>query len=132
MKGFVVLTTVVLLAVCSTAWADCGCRPVVVQYGAASPAPVETAAYQPVISAPAETVTYDPVTPAPVVSYRVVAPAPVVVYRAPVVSYYTPAPVVAYRPAVTYGPVVYPAPVVRAKVYYPGQPVRNFFRAVTP
>jgi hypothetical protein len=60
-------------------------------------------------------VTYRPVTP--VVTYRPVTP--VVTYR-PV------------APAVYAAPVAYPAAVVRTKVYYPFQPVRNFFKAITP
>jgi hypothetical protein len=119
------------------------------------PAPAPVVTYSPVLPAP--TVTYSPVVPAtavePVTTYRpanevityspVVTPAPVPVTTyyapAPVTTYYAPAPVVTYSPVVTaYGPVV-AAPVVvgrpayaRTKVYYPGQPVRNFFRAVTP
>ena len=141
----VLATLVVMLLACSTAWGQCACStPAVVQYGALSPvvAPAQTVTYQPI--APAPTVTYRPVAPAPtvtyrpvaapVVTYRPVAPAPTVVYRTPVTTYYTPAPVTTYyapAPAVTYSPV-YPAAVVRTKVYYPGQPIRNFFKAITP
>ena len=45
----------------------------------------------------------------------------------PAVTTYSPYGV--YQPAVTYGSPV----VVRSRVQYvPGQPVRNFFRAITP
>jgi len=68
--------------------------------------------------------------PAPVAAYY--APAPVYV-PAPVTSYYAPAPVYAPAPLYAPAPVVIGRPaVVRSKVYYPGRPVRNFFRAVTP
>jgi hypothetical protein len=73
----------------------------------------------------------------PVTAYRPVttyAYSPTTSYAySPVVSY---SPVVAYSPAVTYATPVnayyYGAPVVSTKVYYPGQPIRNFFRAITP
>jgi len=94
-------------------------------------------------------VAYMPVGPTPVVSYY--TPAPAVGYG-PVVatSYYAPAPYSAIAPAPYYvaapvvtpyyvaspvavGPVYYGRPaIVRPKVYYPGQPVRNVLRAVTP
>jgi len=145
-----VIRAVVVVAVmvaCSTARAQCGCgTPVVVHYGAAGPvlsAPVavqqgawrpaapatEVVAYQP-FAAPV--VTYRPIAPAPVVTYRPLAPAPWVVYRAPVVTYRPVAPVVTYSPAVYPAPMVYPGAVVRTKVYYPGEPIRNFFKAITP
>jgi len=42
-------------------------------------------------------------------------------------------PVVVRAPVVVYSPVFVPAPaVIRARVYYPGQPVRNTLRAVLP
>jgi hypothetical protein len=100
---------------------------------------------------------YLPVGPAPVVSYY--APAPVAGYG-PVVatSYYAPAPYYAASPVSYYAaspvpyyvaapvpagpvavgpvavaPVYYGRPaIVHPKVYYPGQPVRNVLRAVTP
>lgn len=65
---------------------------------------------------------------APVVAARPVvgffpAPAPVTVFRAPVaVAPVWPAPVVVGRPVVVTPP----------RVYVPGQPVRNFWRAVLP
>jgi hypothetical protein len=97
-------------------------------------------------------VAYMPVGPVPVATYY--APAAPVVTYGPVVaaSYYAPAPYYA-APAPYYvaapvvaAPVVAPyyaapmavAPVygrpaiVHPKVYYPGQPVRNVLRAVTP
>jgi hypothetical protein len=55
----------------------------------------------------------------PVTSYY--APAPVTSYYAPTTAYY--APTTAY-----YGSPYY----VRPKVYVAGEPVRNFFRAITP
>jgi hypothetical protein len=100
--------------------------------------------YAPVASAPV--VTYYPATPAyvapaPVVTYRPVAPAyyaapaPVITYRQPVTAY---APSLPYYGATTYStypavPTVVARPViVSPKVYYPGQPVRNVLRAITP
>ncbi len=93
--------------------------PSVVAYSAAE-IPAPPAVSTPLL-APAPVVTYS--VPAPVVTYGV--PAPVITYRVPSV--------VAYPPTI-YGPVVtgYPAVVVRPKVYVPGQPIRNFFRAITP
>jgi hypothetical protein len=94
-------------------------------YYAPAPTPVTTYyAPAPVVSAPVPVTTY--YAPAPVVVGR-----PVVSYYAPaavpVTTYYAPAPVTTY-----YAPaVVAPVGVVRSKVYYPGEPVRNFFKAVT-
>jgi len=65
--------------------------------------------------------------------------APVYAYPARVVV--APAPYVTYMPVAAPAPYVYGAPVpmlfgppavVRAKVYYPGQPVRNVVKAVLP
>lgn len=88
-----------------------------------------------------------PVGPVPVAAYY--APVPVVGYG-PVVaaSYYAPAPYYAAAPVPYYAaapvvPAYYAAPVavapvygrpviVHPKYYYPGQPVRNVLRAVTP
>jgi len=80
--------------------------------------------YRPAIAVYRPTVVYRPaVVPVPAVP---AVPAPAVAGVAPPVAY--PAPV-AYSAAYP----VYPAPVlVRAKVYYPGQPVRNAVRAVLP
>ena len=85
----------------------------------------------------APTVVYS--TPAPVVVQRpapaVVAPAPVTVAPAPVVTYRPVVPTTVYRTAypVAPPPVVTARPVViDTDVYVPGQPVRNFFRAITP
>lgn len=74
--------------------------------------------------------------PFPQVNVPVVVQRPVVSYR-PQTMYSVasgPPPVVAYRAAVeTFAPTVYARPiVVRSKVYVPGRPVRNFFRAITP
>jgi hypothetical protein len=89
-------------------------------------------------SASAQVVVYDPFV-APAISYSpivrayspVVTAAPTVVYRPPVV--YSPV-VTTYSPVVTaYSPIVAARPVlIRPKVYVAGQPVRNFFRAITP
>ena len=95
-----------------------------------APAPVVAA---PVVAPP---VVAPPVVAAPVTTYY--APAPVVAAPAPVTTYYAPAPVAA---PVVAAPVVAP-PVVVARygrsiygtrqVYYPGQPVLNTLRAITP
>jgi len=86
--------------------------------------PVLTETYSPVVT------SYSPV----VTSYSPVVAAPVVTSYSPVVTSYSPV-VTSYSPVVA-APVVtsYYAPaVVRSKLLYvPGQPVRNFFRAVTP
>ncbi len=112
-----------------------------VYYGAPPPAVAQTTYYAPyALGAPIPQTTY--YAPGPVA----VAPAPVYAYRptvvrGPVVAYSPVAPVVAYSPVVAApaygvaGPVMVPAgrPVtVSTKVYVPGQPVRNFFKAVTP
>jgi hypothetical protein len=78
------------------------------------------------------------------------APAQVVTnYAPPVVTYRPALPVITYRQPVTYVqptvvgyagnvstvyavPVVAQPAVVRTKVYYPGQPIRNVLRAITP
>lgn len=81
-------------------------------------------------TASAQVTVYSPVVPGPVI-----AP-PTVVYRAPVVV----PPVVAFRPVVP-APVVRVAPravyygptaVVRTRYFVPGQPIRNYWRAVLP
>lgn len=121
MKTSAILVAVVMLVglACMTPEAQAfGHHRRVVAY----PAPV-TAYYAPAPGyyAPPVPVTYYAPAPEPVYY----APAP-----APVTTYYAPAPVTAY-----YGPpapVVYGRPaVVRTKVYYPGQPVRNFAKAIT-
>ncbi len=73
---------------------------------------------------------------APVVVQGVV-PAPgttIVAYPGTVVPAGVPVPAPVPAPAAVVVPAaVYPAPaVIRAKVYYPGQPVRNALRAVLP
>ncbi len=106
----------------------------VLALGAGAAEAQQVIVYNPVVTttymAPA-TVTYSPVE-------TVVAAAPTVVYSppvvaAPAVTTYSPV-VTTYTPVVTtYTPVVAAQPViVRPKVYVPGQPVRNFFRAITP
>jgi hypothetical protein len=89
----------------------------------AAPAIAPVTTYSPVVVTPRRWITYSPFVP--------VAPAPVVTYS-PVVT--APAPVVAYSPVVPAAPVVAaPAVGVRSKVVYvPGQPIRNFFRTITP
>jgi hypothetical protein len=118
-----------------------------VYYGAPPPAVAQTTYYAPAAVVP-QTTYYAPapatVAPAPVYTYRpTIVRGPVVAYSpvAPTVTYSPVAPVVAYSPVVAApaygvaGPVMVPAgrPVtVSTKVYVPGQPVRNFFKAVTP
>lgn len=64
-------------------------------------------------------VVFAPVGPFPVTTFY--APAPVTTFYAPapvpVTSFYAPGPVVVARPAV-----------VPPRYFFPGQPVRNFFR----
>jgi hypothetical protein len=94
-------------------------------------------------AAPVPAVSY--YSPAPVVGYGPVVAtsyyAPQTVYYSAPAPYYVAAPVATpyyvaspYVPApVAMAPVYYGRPViVRPKVYIPGQPVRNVFRAVTP
>lgn len=131
-------------------------RPVVYAGPVVNPAPMPTVTnYAPAASTPIVT-NYAPAASASVVTNYAPSPAPI-----PAAPVYSPAPIVTYRPAlpvVTYRqplsyipptvvgypgyagnvstvyavPVASPAVIVRPKVYYPGQPVRNFFRAVTP
>jgi hypothetical protein len=155
MKQLIAATTALLVtAVCSAASAQTivyetyspvmteVAAPVVVQspvvYDAWRPI-VRSYNYRPPVSSPgftdytanygnygATTSYYAPVTAySPVVTQTY---SPVVTTYSPVVAT-TYSPVVAYRPAVTsyYAPVV-----VRPRYYVPGQPVRNFFRAVGP
>ena len=95
-------------------------------YYAPEAGPVVTSYYAsaPVTTYYAPTTTY--YAPAPVTSYY--APAPVTSYYAPTTAYY--APTTAYYAPTTayYGSPYY----VRPKVYVAGEPVRNFFRAITP
>ena len=87
-------------------------------------------------------VVYDPaIAPAPTYVYSapvtVYSPAPVVTYRpiVPVYRYRRFAPVYGYRPAysVAYPTTAYYPPVyVRPRFFVPGQPVRNYWRAVLP
>ena len=86
---------------------------------------------------PAPRVVYS--GPAPVVTYYstpiVTCPAPVVVPAAPVVARRPVVPTTVYRPVypLSYAPVVTVRPVlVDTDLYVPGQPIRNFFRAITP
>ena len=87
------------------------------------------------VIAPAPAGTYySPSVATPVTSYYT----PTTTYYAPTTTYY--APTVTATPVTTYyaptavaAPVVVGrAPVVRSKVYYPYEPVRNFFKAITP
>ncbi len=106
----------------STLFAQWGCGtvvtaypPVVASYAAYYAPPVAYVAPQPYVS------YYAPVTP--YVSYY----APVVPY----VSYYAPY-AVAVRPYAAYYGVVGPSIYGTARLYRPGQPVRNVVRAVVP
>lgn len=96
-----------------------------------------TTYYAPTTSYYAPTTTYYAPTPtttyyAPTTTYY--APttayyAPTTSYYAPTTTYYAPTPVTSYyAPTTVYSPGV----VYSSKVYVAGQPVRNFFRAVTP
>lgn len=128
MKNMLGVTVVVLAVLtCSTAWAQCGCAP-------AAPAAV-TAAYVPE-AVPAPAPVYTAAYPAVVPTYSAYYPAAPVYsayYAPPVYSTYYPAPVVVARPVYVPPAVYYGAPyVVRPKVYVYGEPVRNFFRAITP
>jgi hypothetical protein len=118
MKTLIIALGIVLL-IGSTSFAGWYVMPTVVQ--AYYPG-VPVYAYPPaVVAAPAPYVSYMPVAaPAPYVSYMPAAPAPYAcgAYGVPVVA---PAPV-----------VIGPAAVVRARVFYPGQPVRNVLKAVVP
>ena len=105
-------------------------------------------AVAPIVAAPtvtryapsvAPTVTYDapsadPTTtyyaPAPTTTYY--APTPVTTYYAPTTTAYVPTPVTTYYAPAAPVTVYRPGVVVRPKVYVSGQPVRNFFRAITP
>jgi hypothetical protein len=114
--------------------------PIITAY---APAPV-VANYEPLPMAYPATPVVTAYAPVPVPVVTAYAPAPI-----PVVTAYAPAPVIAYSPVVPAAPVMayspmiagyapYAAPVgygsviVRPKVYVVGQPVRNFFRAITP
>ena len=80
-----------------------------------------------VVAQPAQVVTYAPITAAPILSAR-----PVAAYR-PALPLYR-QPIVTYGAPVTTGdavPVARPA-LISPKVYYPGQPIRNMLRAITP
>jgi hypothetical protein len=103
-------------------------RPVVTNYR-----------YNPPVSSPGFTAytsnygNYGTVTSyyAPVTAYSPVVTETVTSYSPAVTTSYSP---VTYSPAVTYSPVVtsYYTPVVVRPRYVPGQPVRNFFRAMGP
>jgi len=147
-----VVAAVVLSLIASTALAECGCGPAVTTYAPA--AGNYTLSYTPAVTyvAPESYVAYS-APAASYVSYYAPAVQPYVAYSAPVTSYvtaYAPTvqPYVAYSapvtPYVSYYPAVVRQPyAVRygvpgasiygtGKVYVPGEPVRNFFRAVTP
>jgi len=65
--------------------------------------------------------------------YAPVTVLPTTAYYAPTTTYYAPAATTAYYAPAVATPVVVGTPgVVSTKVYYPGQPVRNFFKAITP
>lgn len=110
------------------------------------PAAPVTTVYSPVVpgavAAPLPNTVYSPVAPAMAPMAAPMVPAPAVV--APTIAYYYPAPRIAYRPVIAaptvvgYAPAAVPAVVaarpiiVRPKIYVPGQPIRNVFRAITP
>lgn len=144
MKTFVLSAALLLAGLASTASAQYVYAPYTSYYAPAAPvvapayyaAPViapRRAYYAPapVVAAPVATTSY--YAPAPVATTSYYAPAPV--YS----SYYAPAPVVA-APVVASPVVAQPVVVARygrsiygtRQVYYPGQPVLNTFRAVTP
>lgn len=130
--------------------------PTVTYYAPSVSTPVTTY-YAPSVSTPVTTY-YAPEASTPVTTYYAPSAAPTTTYYAPTTTYYAPttayyaptttyyaptttyyAPTTAYyAPTTTYyapTPVTsYYAPgvVVSPKVYVAGQPVRNFFRAVTP
>lgn len=118
--------------------------PVTSYYAPGAPTTV-TSYYAPTVVAPSAvpvTSYYAPSVAVPVTSYyapSVVAPVPTVAYYAPTVTsvptttYYAPT-AAYYAPAAAYyAPAVVARPaVVRSKVYYPYEPVRNFFKAITP
>ena len=87
----------------------------------ASTASAQVTVYSPAVTVPA------PIVAPPAVVYRPFVPAvvapPVVVYRP-----FVPAPVVVAPRAVYYGPRA----VVRTRFFVPGQPIRNYWRAVLP
>lgn len=102
-------------------------------YPSYAPAPAVTA-YRPVVTA-APVVAASPV----VTTYSpVVAETPVVAYSPVVTEAYSPVVTTTYSPVVTAAyapaPVVtsYYAPVRTKVLYVPGQPVRNFFRGISP
>jgi hypothetical protein len=139
MKNMIGLAVVVLAVLtCTTVWADCGCAPAApvavsaayVPEAVPAPAPVYTTSYP--VAAPVYTAAY-PVAVPTYSAYYPVAPVYSAYYAPPVYSAYYPAPVVVARPVYAPAAVYYGAPyVVRPKVYVYGEPVRNFFRAVTP
>jgi hypothetical protein len=123
----------------STLLAQCGCGAVETGYAPMAPSysayyPSTVTYYSPapqVTYAPAAPVTYySPVTPQ--VTYYAPAPTYTTFYASPTVqpyaTYYAPA----VQPTVVYygyaGRSVFGAP----RVYVPGQPVRNVFKAITP
>lgn len=117
--------------------------PTTAYYAPAAAAPVSTCYAPPAAIAPT-TAYYAPAV-VPTTTYYAPAVVPTTTYYAPAVvptaTYYAPAPVTTYyAPAVTsyYAPAVATVPVAsplvyaRTKYYVTGEPVRNFFRAITP
>lgn len=99
----------------------------------------------PAYTHPSAPVVYQPATvlPVPTTVYRPavgVAPVPVTVYRPGVSA--APVPTTVYRPAAVAVPAAVVVPAAPAVAFYspltgwevrvPGQPVRNFFRAIIP
>ncbi len=101
----------------------------------AVPAPLPAAYVTPTLVT--TSVGYAPsvVVQRPVTLYSpVVTSTPMAVVGTPVVA--NSPPTVTYSPVITYSPTVtystYSPVVVSTKVYVPGQPIRNFLRAITP
>ncbi len=137
---FLVTTTIGMSFFASTVFAQCGCGAVQTTY---APVAASYSAYYPstvTYYAPAQQVTYAPVAPvtyyAPVTPqvtyYAPAAPSYTTYYAAPAVqpyaTYYAPA----VQPTAVYygvpGRSIYGTP----RVYMPGQPVRNVWRAIVP
>jgi hypothetical protein len=148
MKPFVaVVTAVVVLAACSMASAQAivydTYSPVVTAPSVVVESPVVVEAWRPVVTnyrynPPVSTPSFTSYTAnygnygaavsyyAPYTAYSPVVTGPVTAYSPVVTSY---RPVISYSPAVT---TYYSPYVVRPRYYVPGQPVRNFFRAIGP
>jgi hypothetical protein len=136
-------TTVIVPPVPVTTFSPVVAQPVPVTTFSPVVAPVTT--LSPVVTVPRRWTTFTPVVPAapaPVVAFSPVVPAapvpvttfsPVVTQQVPVTTFFAPAPTVTTFSPVVAPAVAAPAVGVRSKVVYvPGQPIRNFFRTITP